>query len=202
MSHLTRNNAQPHISMQSIAGTRKIQQSKNLEAKEGARRMLGQLDHSAHLEVTELGALDGFFDALDLKHLLNAENVFTLELVQLRLNVLDCVCRSRDDDVVEGIHTSVGDLDRLEQKASRSGQTERWVVSNEFWRPNRAIRWNIKRCRRARGGSQRHIGTHFVQGKERCLQGCELDQVLKQGCPLLGALLDLLATACKAVPAR
>mmetsp|Transcript_8963 Transcript_8963/g.28305 ORF Transcript_8963/g.28305 Transcript_8963/m.28305 type:complete len:262 (-) Transcript_8963:57-842(-) len=60
-----------------------------------------------------VGCLSLFVLALNLKNLLQSEDVLTLQLVQLRLNVCDRALDARNDHVVQRIHSTVGDLDGL-----------------------------------------------------------------------------------------
>ena len=48
---------------------------------------------------------------LDLQHFLQSENVFSLQLVQLRLDVVDVRDDARDHHVVQSVHTAICHLD-------------------------------------------------------------------------------------------
>jgi hypothetical protein len=58
------------------------------------------------------GLLDGL---LGLGDSLESEEVFSLLLIELLLNVADSPCDPGDNDVLQGVHTPVGDLDALVQ---------------------------------------------------------------------------------------
>lgn len=57
-----------------------------------------------------------------MKHFLQSENVFSLQLVQLRLDVVDVRDDARDHHIVQSVHTTICHLDGFIQGNERGLQ--------------------------------------------------------------------------------